>query len=178
MRGGGVKRYKGPAMSTPTPSPQGSLPACGLYRTTVPIGGVPAGQLVSFHNHGTPGPGVYVPQRWDHNVAVFSTSGVTLPDPALAATLVPLRSQGFYRVTRAFHCCPKKCRQFDEELLVQLGYNGAAQPLLFVVELGAAGLHAPLQGSAVDEGVLANLAPLKVARTQANNGLTPDQMMH
>ncbi len=170
MRGRRVKRYNAATMT--------NLPACGLYKTTVPIGSVPAGTLVSFHNHGTPGAGIYVPQRWDHNVAVFTPQGVTLPDPALASTLVPLKAQGLYRVVTAFHCCPKKCRLFEADLLVQLGYNGSAQPLIFVVELGTAGLGVPLQGSAVDDATLANLAPVKVARPHNAQGLTPDQLMH
>lgn len=37
---------------------------CGLYRTTRPIpDAVPAGVLVYYHNHGDPGPGVYLPDR-------------------------------------------------------------------------------------------------------------------
>jgi hypothetical protein len=35
------------------------LPPCGIYRTSQPLGDhVPAGQLVFFHNHGDPGPGI------------------------------------------------------------------------------------------------------------------------
>ena len=38
-----------------------ALPACGLYRTLLPIGDLEAGRLVYFHNHGNPGAGVYFP---------------------------------------------------------------------------------------------------------------------
>ena len=57
-----------------------SLPECGLYRTTASIGRVAANHLVYFHNHGNPGPGVYLPESWEHNRAKFSPQGITLPD--------------------------------------------------------------------------------------------------
>ena len=36
--------------------------------------------MVYFHNHGNPGPGVYLPESWEHNRAKFSPQGITLPD--------------------------------------------------------------------------------------------------
>src|SRR5690242_17163109 len=88
------------------------LPPCGIYRTKSPIGdAVPAGRLVYFHNHGDPGPGVYLPESWSHNRAQFSERGATLPSPAeqSAEALEALPAEGFYRVTKRFFCCEKKC---------------------------------------------------------------------
>ncbi len=43
------------------------LPPCGIYVTTAALGGIPEGRLVYFHNHGDPGPGLYLPARWKGN---------------------------------------------------------------------------------------------------------------
>lgn len=147
----------------------GKLPPCGIYRTLRPIGdAVPAGRLVYFHNHGDPGPGVYLPERWEHNRARFHDRGHVLPDPDLASELLePLRPEGFYRIGEPFHCCGKKCRRFERDLLVQLGYDGAGAPLMFLPELGPSGLVIPSMGKRVEPETLENLLPLKVesART-------------
>jgi hypothetical protein len=141
------------------------LPPCGLYRTTRPLGDVPAGRLVYFHNHGEPGPGVYPPERWEHNRARFSERGFTLPEPwaASARGLDPLPTEGFYRVARPFHCCEKECTLFEADTLVQLGYDGAGEAILFVPELTAAGMTLPARGSRVAADRFSALALLKVA---------------
>lgn len=138
------------------------LPACGLYVTRAPIGSVPAGRLVYFHNHGDPGPGIYLPTRWVGNAARFEAPGVLLPDAAAAQALGPLVAEGYYRVTEAFTCCANRCRTFERDLLVQLGYDGAATPILFVPELVDGALQVPERGSKVDPDRLALLAPLRV----------------
>jgi hypothetical protein len=140
-----------------------SLPPCGLYRTTRELAGVPAGRLVYFHNHGEPGPGLYLPQAWRLNRAQFAERGNTLPSPADASALEPLPPEGLYRVREAFFCCAKQCRRFEPELLVQLGYNGAGEPILFVPEWTPSGLAIPEQGSALDRARLPMLAALKLA---------------
>ncbi|MBM4321524.1 MAG: hypothetical protein FJ125_16665 [Deltaproteobacteria bacterium] len=142
------------------------LPPCGLYRTTRPLGPVAAGRLVYFHNHGDPGPGIYLPESWSCNRARFSIRGYTLADPELAGTLQPLPAQGLYRVTERFTCCDKNCRTFAPDLLVQLGYNTAAEPILFVPEWTARGLGFPERGSRLDPDRLARLAPLRVAEAE------------
>ena len=111
------------------------LPPCGLYRTTGPIGAIEEGRLVYFHNHGSPGPGLYLPKEWKHNRADFHEKGQAIDDPQLVRFLRPLPPEGFYRVVEPFHCCEKKCRRFEEDVLLQLGYNGEAEPILFVPEL-------------------------------------------
>lgn len=139
-----------------------ALPPCGLYKTTEAIGSVPAGRLVYFHNHGDPGPGIYLPEGWSWNRARFSRRGVTLPDPALASTLRPLPAEGLYRVDEPFYCCAKRCRIFEADVLVQLGYNGEGRPILFLPEWTELGLSFPETGQATDEERLAHLKPLKV----------------
>ncbi|MFC1610813.1 hypothetical protein ACFL6C_07635 [Myxococcota bacterium] len=138
------------------------LPSCGLYRTTIPIGEVPAGRLVYFHNHGDPGPGIYLPQAWRANRAVFDKRGTVLDDPALSGTLESLPAEGLYRVLEPFTCCSKQCRLFEEGLLVQLGYNGKGEPLLFVPHWHADGLHIPERGFKLEEARFGRLQRLKV----------------
>ena len=107
------------------------LPDCGIYRTSEAIGDVPAEQLVYFHNHGDPGPGIYLPEKWHNNQVQFSSQGRTLKDPVLAHTLEPIMEQALYRVGREFYCCWKNCVHFKVNQLVQLGYDGKANPILF-----------------------------------------------
>ncbi len=139
-----------------------ALPPCGLYRTLSAIAEVPADRLVYFHNHGNPGPGVYLPERWIANRAQFSANGFTLPRLEDARALMPLAREGFYRVKAAFHCCAKRCTEFLPEMLVQLGYNGAGRALLFLPEHAAHGLAVPERGAMVDDERLANLVALQV----------------
>lgn len=148
------------------------LPPCGLYRTLKPIGTVEAGRLVYFHNHGNPGAGVYFPEKWTQNRAQFSPNGVTVPANFDASSLRALPAEGFYRVTEAFYCCDKNCVKFEPDAFVQLGYNGAGTPLVFVPELGASGMTIPERGTVVDDKVLANLVRLKVAERQQRDDLS------
>lgn len=138
------------------------LPKCGLYRTTREHDGVPAGALVYFHDHGEPGPGVYLPSGWSANRAQWHSHGTTV-DAAYAATLEPLAAEGLYRVREPFHCCEKQCRLFETDLLVQLGYDGAGQALLFVPEWTAHGLAVPERGNLLARGLMSRLAALKTA---------------
>ena len=148
-----------------------TLPACGIYRTTQPLEDhVPAGRLVFFHNHGDPGPGVYLPSGWTLNKAHWHESGHTIPTPEWAASLEALATEGLYRVREAFSCCAKKCRTYEPDLLVQLGYNGEAQPLLFLPEWTDVGLAIPEMGVAIDHDRLACLAPLRVVEADPVEG--------
>ncbi|MGC4115812.1 MAG: hypothetical protein QM765_14680 [Myxococcales bacterium] len=142
------------------------LPPCGLYKTLRPLADkVPAGRLVFFHNHGEPGAGIYLPERWHLNRAQFSKNGFPIPSPEWAKDLEPLPAEGFYRVREPFHCCDKRCRLFEAESLVQLGYDGEAHPLLFVPEWTDEGMAIPDTGTSIDAGRLAKLSPLKVPHT-------------
>jgi len=136
---------------------------CGLYLTTEPIGEtVPAGLMVSFHDHGDPGPGVYLPKGWRQNKALFDKLGVMIPDEAYFETLEPLSAEGFYRVTEAFHCCEKHCRLYQVGDLVQLGYRGDGTALLFLPIFTFNGLTLPKRGTRVGMDKLSMLEKLNV----------------
>lgn len=140
----------------------GGLP-CGIYRTTAPIeDAVVANALVYYHNHGDPGPGVYLPADWRNNRAVFGEQGTTVPHEDYAETLEALLPEGFYRVAKPFYCCEKRCQYFEQELLVQLGYNGSAEAIVFVPEMIEGALALPAEGTMVSEDQLGKLTALKV----------------
>jgi hypothetical protein len=141
-----------------------NLPPCGVYRTTKDIpSGPAAGKLVYFHNHGNPGPGVYVPTAWKLNRAQWSENGTILPDDSWVKTLEQIPSEGFYRVRESFTCCDKKCQTFPPELLVQLGYNGNADPILFVPQWGNTGFTIPESGSMLDRNRVFKLIAVQVS---------------
>ncbi len=139
-----------------------TTPPCGFYRTSIAIGPIEAGRLVYFHNHGEPGPGIYAPESWKTNRAIFSKQGTTLEEAGLAETLEPLPAEGFYRVRESFTCCAKNCVTYEPDMLVQLGYNGAAELILFVPHWHSDGLHLPDKGQKLDASRLGKLEPLKV----------------
>ena len=122
------------------------LPPCGLYRTLARLGTVDAGRLVYFHNHGNPGPGIYLPREWRYNRAEFQKEGQVIDDLELLSRLEPLPPEGFYRVVESFYCCDNKCRLFGKDALLQLGYNAAAEPILFAPELVNSMLAVPAEG--------------------------------
>lgn len=138
------------------------LPPCGLYRTMKSIAGVEAGRLVYFHNHGDPGPGIYYPERWTHNRAHWAANGSTITLPLDPGALKALPAEGFYRVASTFVCCAKKCVEFQPDQMVQLGYNGAGKPLLFMPELAGGAITTPERGTAIDDEALAHLVLLKL----------------
>jgi len=140
-----------------------ALPPCGLYRTTLALDHVPAGRLIFFHNHGNPGPGIYLPSGWALNRAQWHEHGHTIPSPEWAESLAALPAEGLYRVREAFACCDKRCRTYEPELLVQLGYNAEAEALLFLPEWTPSGLAIAELGTRIDAERLASLARLTVA---------------
>ena len=146
------------------------LPPCGLYRTTKPIGSLEAGRLVYFHNHGDPGPGVYQPESWNGNRAKFSANGTTVPAGFDYKSLRGLPPEGFYRVTKPFHCCEKQCVKYEPDAFVQLGYNGKGQAIVFIPELGGRSIDIPDRGTFVEDNVLPNLELLKLAEKRGGDG--------
>jgi len=147
-----------------------ALPPCGLYRTSRPIGDVAANRLVYFHNHGNPGPGLYFPERWNSNRAQFAPNGTTVPQDFDPSALTPLLAEGFYRVTKAFHCCSKQCTRFEPDAFLQLGYNGSGQALLFVPELVGGSIGVPERGTLIDDAAFASLAVLQVNERREPEG--------
>jgi hypothetical protein len=89
---------------------------------------------------------VYLPEEWSYNRAQFQAKGHTIDDPGLVRFLQPLPPEGFYRVLEAFHCCEKQCRLFEQDALLQLGYNADADPILFTPELVDSMLAIPAKG--------------------------------
>jgi hypothetical protein len=135
-----------------------------LYRTTVTLENVAAKRLVYFHNHGEPGPGVYLPASWSQNRATFHERGTTLSDLSYASTLVALPPEGLYSVREAFHCCDKQCVRYEPGALVQLGYDAQATAILFTPEWSTRGLTFPDRGTRLDETRIAFLTALKVTQ--------------
>jgi hypothetical protein len=154
------------------------LPPCGLYVTRAPVGEIPAGRLVYFHNHGDPGPGIYLPTRWVGNTARFEQPGTLLPRPEDAASLEAVPSEGFYRVAQTFTCCPKACRTFEPEQLVQLGYDGAGTAILFVPSVIDGAISVPLQGMRVDRDRLGHLALLRIPNASVRASAEDDRTLH
>lgn len=146
------------------------LPPCGLYRTRASIGAIPAGKLVFFHNHGDPGPGLYLPSGWKRNRVELQQRGQTLEDPELLRHLEPLPPEGLYRVIEPFFCCDRKCREFDVEMLVELGYNGDGHPIVFLPELVDGMIAIPTNGTVIDHQALALLKQLRIATSAPEGG--------
>jgi hypothetical protein len=140
------------------------LPPCGLYRTLGAIGSIPSGRLVYFHNHGDPGPGLYLPSGWKHNRVEISERGTTVTDVSVLRLLEPLPPEGLYRVNEAFHCCELKCKQFEPEMLVELGYNADGRAIVFQPEFVDGMIAIPTTGTAIDHSCLTSLKALKVGR--------------
>ena len=147
-----------------------ALPPCGPYRTTLPFEHVPAGRLVFFHNHGDPGPGIYLPSGWALNRARWQDHGHTIPSEEWAASLAAVPAEGLYRVRDVFTCCAKQCRTYEPDLLVQLGYNAEAQPLLFLPEWTDSGLAIPELGAAITPDRLSSLVRLTVSAGPSSSG--------
>ncbi len=126
------------------------------------------GRLVYFHNHGDPGPGIYLPKEWRYNRAQFAEKGQTIDDSELVRFLQPLPAEGFYRVLDSFHCCEQECRIFEEDSLLQLGYNADADPILFVPELVDSMFAIPEKGWKTTLETLENVRPLRIPVTKRN----------
>jgi hypothetical protein len=136
---------------------------CGLYVTTKEIEDkIPEKTLVFYHNHGNPGPGIYPVEKWVNNKAVFSKKGFVIPSGKWAKSLKSLKQEGFYRISKDFHCCEKHCTLFERETLVQLGYNNEGEPIVFIPQWDFDGLLFPKTGVLTTQDKLNNLKPLKV----------------
>lgn len=139
-----------------------ALPACGLYRTTGTIGGVPAGRLVMFHNHGNPGAGIFQPESWTLNRANFHSRGTALANDDEAKKLRALPAEGLYMVKSQFTCCKNDCQTFQVDQLVQLGYNGEGKGILFTPTLTDTAMTLPERGTAIDDVNFEKLHAVKV----------------
>jgi hypothetical protein len=117
-----------------------------------------------------------LPTGWKKNRVEVSTRGTTLTDTSLVRYLEPLPPEGLYRVTESFHCCERKCTQFEPEALLELGYNGEGQAIVFVPELVDGELVIPSSGTAVDHSRFTSMKQLKVALV--TKGDKPHNQLH
>ncbi|HSN98481.1 MAG TPA: hypothetical protein VLS89_09285 [Candidatus Nanopelagicales bacterium] len=120
-------------------NPKSLLPECGLYLTTRPLPGneekVPAGILVSFHNHPDSGlPTVTVPDHNIHNRWHFHGPSISFRGLTWAETLQKLPPEGFYILRKELSFDGGK---WPRNTLVQLGYNQAGMPILFIARVRA-----------------------------------------
>ncbi len=141
---------------------QEKLPPCGIYKTLESIGKIPEHRLVYFHNHGNPGPGLYLPEGWHQNRASFSSQGHILENLEDVTHLAPLLPEGFYRATRELVL--KDNARIEKETFVQIGYNGEANAILFLPRVGIDGFEIPERGWKLKPGFELALALVKVAR--------------
>ena len=98
--------------------------------------------------------------RTSRNRATFASRGTTVPDGWDGKGLMALPREGFYRVAAPFHCCSKKCVEFQPETFVQLGYNGKGEAILFLPEIAGGALDVPERGTKLDDDVLRHLVPM------------------
>jgi hypothetical protein len=101
---------------------------------------------------------------------------MTLTDTSLVSLLEPLPPEGLYRVTEAFYCCDRKCRQFEAETLIELGYNTEGRAIVFLPEFVDGMLAIPTTGTAIDQERLQSLQQLKVAH--ANTADSANSSLH
>lgn len=138
---------------------------CGLYKATRPI---PAGsesiappRLVYYHNHSQQGGSmVLLPDVNTNNHWTFKDKGFLVTDADFIEGLEPLKAQGLYRVREHFH--PNDEQVVNTNALVQLGYNGEADPILFFPK-GLEGLNAlefPSSGMKVPPAIYDLLDPI------------------
>jgi hypothetical protein len=133
---------------------------------------------VYFHNHGDPGAGLYFPERWNANRAQFSPRGTTLPVVFDVQSLFALPAEGFYRVKASFYCCEKHCVQYEPDMFVQLGYNGAGRALLFTPEIGTGGMTIPERGTPISDDAFRHLVALKVPERRDELALPRGIVVH
>lgn len=151
-------------MATDTPPP------CGLYRTTKPHPGkpesVPENRLVHFHNHSSGNkPIVLMPKANEHNVWTFHEKGFLVDELEWCHTLEPLPDEGMYTVQAPLQLGE---RALAEGQLVQLGYNGFGEAILFFPSKASSAnaLLLPDKGMKVERALLAQLRKVVLAGPQ------------
>lgn len=125
------------------------LPPCGLYRTKTPLPGkeewVRDGLLVYFHNHSQQGPPlVLLPAANTNNRWTFHDKGYLIRDEDYVESLVGLLDEGYYTLNEAIYLSHEE--MIPERTLVQLGYNRAAEPILFLAEFEPSAIEFPTSG--------------------------------
>lgn len=150
------------------------LPPCGLYRTTKALPGaeseVGEGLLVNFHDHGTGARAGGVPVVLLPAFSVFNRwQWRREPHPvrqlSWVESLVKLPLEGFYALRRPLPLDDGRAA-WPSGTLVQLGYDRAATPIVFMAQLRANLADNFLwfadRGLTLDDETLATLQPLGV----------------
>jgi hypothetical protein len=124
------------------------LKPCGLYRTTRALPGkeeqVPEGRLVYYHNHSEQGPPLLLlPSKNTNNRWTFHQRGHLVEDADYIKSLAPLPREGFYVLRSTLSVGDGF---IPERSLVQLGYNGKAEPILFPGKRVNNSIEFPLRG--------------------------------
>lgn len=126
-----------------------TLPPCGLYRTVDPLPGkeewVRENLLVYFHNHSQQGPPLLLlPASNAQNRWTFHDKGYLIRTPEFVASLVQLHPEGYYVLNEPIYLSHDE--MIPERTLVQLGYNRAADPILFLADFEANAINFPTNG--------------------------------
>lgn len=139
-----------------------TLPANGLYRTTIPHplvpSEIPAERLVYVGRNS--GDAFVVVPHFNENNRWFWRDPVTpLTDEVWATTLVPLPTEGFYTLPRTLEL--GNGGRWLENAIVQLGYDRAGMGILFVAEKREAmadnALYFSDRGHRIDDALLRQL---------------------
>jgi len=153
------------------------LPDCGLYRTGIALRGneaqVPAGILISFHNHSDQGvPMVATPHANENNCWQFHERGWAADDDAFLAALVALKAEGLYINTHHLHVTREEI--VPEKTLMQLGYNRAGDSIVFIARFEGNAIVFPSEGYQVESSEFQqHLQPVEfnVPRPRASGSL-------
>jgi hypothetical protein len=126
-----------------------NLPPCGIYKTRVALSGkdewVRENLLVYFHNHSQQGPPlVLLPAANSHNRWTFHDKGYLVKDDEFAPGLLELLPEGYYILNEAIFLSHDE--SIPPQTLVQLGYNRAADPILFLSQFDDNTIHFPANG--------------------------------
>lgn len=140
----------------------GRLPPCGLYRTARALPGkeewVREGMLVYFHNHSQQGPPLLLlPAANTHNRWAFHEKGYLIRDPGYVDALEQLLDEGLYILTEPIYL--SRDEFIPEDTLVQLGYNRAAEPILFLAKFTENNITFPTSGLKCTREIFEMLRP-------------------
>ncbi len=103
---------------------------------------------------------VILPESNTNNVWKFSNKGFLVSDKAFIEGLQPLKPEGLYRFNAHFH--PNENEVVNENALVQLGYNGSGEPIVFFPkkDAGSNTLEFPDSGMRIPPKIYELLEPL------------------
>lgn len=109
---------------------------------------------------------VLLPDTNEHNKWSFPDKGFLVSDAEFIGSLVAMKPEGLYRVSEHFH--PDDQHVVGKDALVQLGYNGVGEALIFFPSRvdGANSVEFPKSGMKVTEAIYELLEPLDTAGPQ------------